>query len=265
MLAEHDQLRYSTQRRLARGLHRRRELKPGMSAREAADVIWTLASERTYLALVRDRGWKAGTTSAGSPSSSRPAFYCSNRGPPLGIRPGAESGGTLSSRRSHPRDRAGVTSPFYETTAARPLRVCGTAVKTTASTGKRQRSPREARLPVRRTRAEPARDSAAPELAPTWAADGEGVAGRPLVAQGRRAPGGSRGIAATPARTLGRRLRVDAPPPGCAAGRPASYGPLVDAVVLNTSVRLARLPLLARTWNGLKPGLDPPPAKSRPA
>ena len=48
-----------TQRRLARGLHRRRELKPGMSAREAADVIWTLASERTYLALVRDRGWKA--------------------------------------------------------------------------------------------------------------------------------------------------------------------------------------------------------------
>jgi len=60
MLAEHDRLRYSTQRRLARGLHRRRELKPGMSAREAADVIWTLASERTYLALVRDRGWKPG-------------------------------------------------------------------------------------------------------------------------------------------------------------------------------------------------------------
>ena len=28
-----------------------------MTAREAADVIWTLASERTYLALVRDRGW----------------------------------------------------------------------------------------------------------------------------------------------------------------------------------------------------------------
>jgi hypothetical protein len=60
MLAEHDRMRYSTQRRLARGLHRRRELKPGMSAREAADVIWTLASERTYLALVRDRGWQPG-------------------------------------------------------------------------------------------------------------------------------------------------------------------------------------------------------------
>ncbi len=28
-----------------------------MSARTAADSIWTLASERTYLALVRDRGW----------------------------------------------------------------------------------------------------------------------------------------------------------------------------------------------------------------
>jgi hypothetical protein len=59
MLAEHDRMRYSTQRRLGRGLHRRGELKPGMSAREASDVIWTLASERTYLALVRDRGWKA--------------------------------------------------------------------------------------------------------------------------------------------------------------------------------------------------------------
>jgi hypothetical protein len=28
-------------------------------ARQAADVIWTLASERTYLALRRERGWKA--------------------------------------------------------------------------------------------------------------------------------------------------------------------------------------------------------------
>jgi TetR/AcrR family transcriptional regulator, regulator of autoinduction and epiphytic fitness len=59
MLAEHDSRRYEAQRRLARGLHRRRQLKPGLSARDAADVIWTLASERTYLALVRDRGWEA--------------------------------------------------------------------------------------------------------------------------------------------------------------------------------------------------------------
>jgi AcrR family transcriptional regulator len=59
VLAEHDQRRYETQRRLAHSLHRRKQLKPGLAAREAADVIWTLASERTYLALVRDRGWKA--------------------------------------------------------------------------------------------------------------------------------------------------------------------------------------------------------------
>jgi TetR/AcrR family transcriptional regulator of autoinduction and epiphytic fitness len=58
LLAEHDQMRYETQRRLARSLHRRKQLKPGLAAREAADVIWTLASERTYLALVRDRRWK---------------------------------------------------------------------------------------------------------------------------------------------------------------------------------------------------------------
>jgi len=43
------------------------------------------------------------------------------------------------------------------------------------------------------------------------------------------------------------------------------YGPLTVAVVENTSVRLSRLPLLARTWNGLKPGSSPLPAKSRPA
>jgi TetR/AcrR family transcriptional regulator, regulator of autoinduction and epiphytic fitness len=59
ILAEHDQRRYQTQRRLAHSLHRRKQLRPGLAAREAADVIWTLASERTYLALVRDRGWKA--------------------------------------------------------------------------------------------------------------------------------------------------------------------------------------------------------------
>ena len=57
MLAEHDRRRYETQSRLARALRRRGELAPGTSAREAADAVWTLASERTYLALVRDRGW----------------------------------------------------------------------------------------------------------------------------------------------------------------------------------------------------------------
>ena len=41
-----------------------------MTAREAADVIWTLASERTYLALVRDRGWSPARYERWSPSSS---------------------------------------------------------------------------------------------------------------------------------------------------------------------------------------------------
>ena len=57
LLAEHDRRRYETQRRLARNLHRRKQLRPGLAAREAADMIWTLASERTYLALVHQRGW----------------------------------------------------------------------------------------------------------------------------------------------------------------------------------------------------------------
>jgi TetR/AcrR family transcriptional regulator, regulator of autoinduction and epiphytic fitness len=59
LLAEHDDRRYRTQSRLSDNLHRRNHLKPGLTAREATDVIWTLASERTYLALVRDRGWDA--------------------------------------------------------------------------------------------------------------------------------------------------------------------------------------------------------------
>ena len=45
----------------------------------------------------------------------------------------------------------------------------------------------------------------------------------------------------------------------------AAYGPPTDAVAENTSVRFSRLPLLARTWKGLKPGFTPEPAKSSPA
>jgi TetR/AcrR family transcriptional regulator, regulator of autoinduction and epiphytic fitness len=58
LLAEHDDRRYETQTKLARSLQRKKALRTGLTAREAADVIWTLASERTYLALVRDRGWR---------------------------------------------------------------------------------------------------------------------------------------------------------------------------------------------------------------
>lgn len=57
-LAEQERLRYEIQARLARSLKRQKHLRPGLTIREAADVIWTLASERTYLALVRDRSWK---------------------------------------------------------------------------------------------------------------------------------------------------------------------------------------------------------------
>ena len=57
LLAEYDGRRYETQSRLARQLRRRHVLRPGLTARKAADVIWTLASERTYLALVGERGW----------------------------------------------------------------------------------------------------------------------------------------------------------------------------------------------------------------
>jgi TetR/AcrR family transcriptional regulator of autoinduction and epiphytic fitness len=59
LLAEHESRRYETQARLARSLARDKALKRRLAPREAADAIWTLASERTYLALTRDRGWTA--------------------------------------------------------------------------------------------------------------------------------------------------------------------------------------------------------------
>ena len=59
LLAEHDARRHETQSHIATTLRRRKELRPGLTAAKAADVIWTLASERTYLALVRGRGWSA--------------------------------------------------------------------------------------------------------------------------------------------------------------------------------------------------------------
>jgi len=58
-LAEQERLRYEIQARVARSLKRQKHLRRGLTIQKAADVIWTLASERTYLALVRDRGWNA--------------------------------------------------------------------------------------------------------------------------------------------------------------------------------------------------------------
>jgi AcrR family transcriptional regulator len=57
LLCEKEQLRYEDQARVARSLGRRGLLRTGLSIRKASDIIWALASERIYLALVQDRGW----------------------------------------------------------------------------------------------------------------------------------------------------------------------------------------------------------------
>ncbi|HET6921162.1 MAG TPA: hypothetical protein VFI46_17120, partial [Jiangellaceae bacterium] len=49
--------RYQDHHRLAKSLHQTGNIRPALSSRRAADIIWALANERTYLALVRDRGW----------------------------------------------------------------------------------------------------------------------------------------------------------------------------------------------------------------
>jgi AcrR family transcriptional regulator len=51
--------RYQDHHRLAKTLHQTSHIRPGLSSRRAADIIWTLANERTYLALVRDRRWSS--------------------------------------------------------------------------------------------------------------------------------------------------------------------------------------------------------------
>jgi TetR/AcrR family transcriptional regulator, regulator of autoinduction and epiphytic fitness len=49
--------RYQDHHRLAETLHQIGHLRPALTSRRAADIIWALANERTYLALVRDRRW----------------------------------------------------------------------------------------------------------------------------------------------------------------------------------------------------------------
>lgn len=49
--------RYSDERRLARSLARKQALRPGLSEAQAADIIWAIATTRTYRALVHERGW----------------------------------------------------------------------------------------------------------------------------------------------------------------------------------------------------------------
>jgi TetR/AcrR family transcriptional regulator, regulator of autoinduction and epiphytic fitness len=49
--------RYQDHHRLAKTLHQTGHIRPDLSSRRAADIIWALANEQTYLALVRDRRW----------------------------------------------------------------------------------------------------------------------------------------------------------------------------------------------------------------
>jgi TetR/AcrR family transcriptional regulator, regulator of autoinduction and epiphytic fitness len=49
--------RYQDHHRLATTLHETSDTRPDLTSRRAADIIWALANERTYLALVRDRRW----------------------------------------------------------------------------------------------------------------------------------------------------------------------------------------------------------------
>ncbi len=51
------QARYRDQRRLARSLARKRTLREGLSETNAADIIWAIATTRTYRALVHERHW----------------------------------------------------------------------------------------------------------------------------------------------------------------------------------------------------------------
>jgi TetR/AcrR family transcriptional regulator, regulator of autoinduction and epiphytic fitness len=57
LLHDKERFRYQDQRRVARSLRREGKLRTGLSIRKATDIIWALASEHTYLALVQERGW----------------------------------------------------------------------------------------------------------------------------------------------------------------------------------------------------------------
>jgi AcrR family transcriptional regulator len=57
LLAEIARQRQEGQRRIARSLARSHALRPGLRERDAADVIYALASPEVYGLLVFDRGW----------------------------------------------------------------------------------------------------------------------------------------------------------------------------------------------------------------
>jgi AcrR family transcriptional regulator len=57
LLAEIAQQRQEGQRRIARSLARSNALRPGLRERDAADLVYALASPEVYGLLVIDRGW----------------------------------------------------------------------------------------------------------------------------------------------------------------------------------------------------------------
>src|ERR1700742_118320 len=57
LLAEIARQRHDGQRRIARSLARSGALRPGLRERDAADIIYALASPEFYGLLVFDRGW----------------------------------------------------------------------------------------------------------------------------------------------------------------------------------------------------------------
>lgn len=57
LLFEYGEKRYADHSAFARSLRGRGQLRAGLTPRRAADIIWTLANETTYLDLVRRRGW----------------------------------------------------------------------------------------------------------------------------------------------------------------------------------------------------------------
>jgi AcrR family transcriptional regulator len=59
LLAQIGRQRREGQRRIARSLARSNALRPGVRERDAADVIYALASPEVYGLLVFDRGWRA--------------------------------------------------------------------------------------------------------------------------------------------------------------------------------------------------------------
>jgi AcrR family transcriptional regulator len=57
MFEDRKRARYDDQRRVARSLARRNELRVGLSEAHATDIIWTVANPRTMHALVTERRW----------------------------------------------------------------------------------------------------------------------------------------------------------------------------------------------------------------